>query len=163
MESLRDLVFEVMDTALANGYNQMTLEPLDVAFDIVALASHMEKYNPVLLVPWIKQWQYKALGIQSTNPRKRSWTPDGRAVSSTVASWLEYHRLLSQARRDYNLMNLPDREGTKRCARCKTFKPRTQFAVARMQPDGLRQYCNLCNRYFLNVWEEKHGKPAGFK
>ena len=70
----------------------------------------------------------------------------------TREQWREHCRQWSQHYKKINLRNPPSQKGTKFCPRCEEEKSRKEFAIALRQPDGLRQYCNDCNRVIVRTW-----------
>jgi len=85
---------------------------------------------------------------------KRDWTPDARGATRTAAARRNYENLLSHARRDRNIRLLNnaqlDLTGKKYCPGCDRRRPKTEFHLAMAQPDGLRQYCKICNSEMWN-------------
>ncbi|AYV26896.1 MULTISPECIES: endonuclease VII domain-containing protein [Streptomyces] len=51
-------------------------------------------------------------------------------------------------------------DGAKRCSRCKTRKPRAEFAANRSMKDGLQAYCRACQAEQHRVRQEAKGRTV---
>jgi hypothetical protein len=45
---------------------------------------------------------------------------------------------------------------TKCCTKCKKVKPLGEFGKFKMQKDGLKIYCKVCNNLFAKIWRSKN-------
>lgn len=57
MINMQELINELLENALTNGFDQSKSNPLDVAEDLVRFSSEVEMENPEDLVPYIEDWQ----------------------------------------------------------------------------------------------------------
>lgn len=47
-------------------------------------------------------------------------------------------------------------QSTKRCSRCQTTKPVSEFFARRRSADGLQSFCKACNRALALAWNKAH-------
>lgn len=54
---IRELVFQAMDNACDNGYDEAQDDPLAVAIDICDCDADLENEEPETLVPYVQEWR----------------------------------------------------------------------------------------------------------
>lgn len=63
------------------------------------------------------------------------------------------HPRRGQSEKEIDLESLPN---TKRCSKCREWKPLTDFAANRSKRDGLQADCRICKKSAFKAWYESH-------